>query len=99
MYLVEALSCTLALRGARVRAATKQQLICPHAPKIAHDEAGIVDGLASRKDFRIGVERHGGAVEARGRLGQGAMFTMVFPRHPLVAEPVISRANPDRTGT
>lgn len=62
----------------------------------AQDFVGEGMGLANVR--RI-VERHGGAVEARGRLGQGAMFTMVFPRHPLAAEPAISRVNPDRTGT
>ena len=62
----------------------------------AQDFVGEGMGLANVR--RI-VERHGGAVEARGRLGEGAKFTMVFPRHPLAAEPAISRANPDRTGT
>jgi signal transduction histidine kinase len=46
----------------------------------------VGEGMGLANVRRI-VERHGGSVEARGRLGEGATFTMVFPKHPLAANP------------
>ncbi|MBA4265046.1 MAG: hybrid sensor histidine kinase/response regulator [Comamonadaceae bacterium] len=57
----------------------------------------VGEGMGLANVRRI-VERHGGAVEAKGRLGEGAMFTMIFPRHPLAAEPSTSSNVPERTG-
>ncbi len=40
----------------------------------------VGEGMGLANVRRI-VERHGGAVKARGRLGEGAAFSMLFPRH------------------
>ena len=45
------------------------------------DDEFVGEGMGLANVRRI-VERHGGTVAARGRLGEGASFTIVFPPQP-----------------
>ncbi|HEX5738675.1 MAG TPA: response regulator [Hydrogenophaga sp.] len=57
----------------------------------------VGEGMGLANVRRI-LERHGGSVEARGRLGEGAMFTMVFPSHPLATDSTASNHHPEMAG-